>query len=118
MKGYIYKIGSPNTDQCYIGSTICKYLSQRKAKHLDDYRGFLVGTRHYKSSYEILKHGNVIFEILETVECDTLPELRAREKEVMSGYTNRVNKNSPVKKTRKEQLDYFLRMKSNNSSTA
>ena len=108
MKGYIYKISSPNTESVYIGSTICKYLCQRKAKHLDDYRGFLVGTRHFKSSYEILKHGEPVFEILETVECDTLPELRAREKEVMSRYTNRVNKNAPVKKTHQEQLDYFL----------
>ena len=40
--GFIYKITTALSDKVYIGSTKQKYLCQRKAKHLDDYKGFLI----------------------------------------------------------------------------
>lgn len=105
--GIIYKISSPNTDQVYIGSTVNKYLSCRKAKHVYDYKGFLQGKRHYKSSYEILKYGDCIFDMLERFEYDHVSELRQREAEVMRKYPNKVNKFSSVKKSIQQQLEEF-----------
>ncbi len=108
--GIIYKISSPNTDKVYIGSTVNKYLSCRKAKHNYDYNGFLRGTRHYRSSYEVLKHGDCIFDILERKEYDHVSELRQREAEVMRTYSNRVNKYLPVRQTPEEQLQQFIKV--------
>jgi len=108
--GIIYRISSPNTDEVYIGSTINKYLSCRKAKHVYDYNGFLQGKRHYKSSYEVLKHGDCIYDMLERFEYDHVSELRQREAEVMRMYPNKVNKYSSVRKTPKQQLDQFIRV--------
>jgi len=97
--GIIYKISSPNTDKVYIGSTTNKYLSMRKAKHVYDYSGFLQGKRHYKSSYEILKCGECIYDMLERFEYDHVSKLRQREAEIMRTYPNKVNKYLPVKQT-------------------
>jgi hypothetical protein len=108
--GIIYKISSPNTDKVYIGSTINKYLSCRKAKHVYDYNGFLQGTRHYKSSYEILKFGECIYDMLERFEYDDVSQLRQREAEVMRTYPNKVNKYSSVRQTPKQQLEQFIRV--------
>jgi hypothetical protein len=93
--GIIYKISSPNTDRVYIGSTKNKYLSGRKAKHVYDYKGYLDGRRHYKSSYEILKHGDCVYDLLEVFEYDNLSKLRQRESEIMRDYPTRVNKWHP-----------------------
>jgi hypothetical protein len=105
--GIIYKISSPNTDKVYIGSTIQKYLSQRKARHNDDYRGFCQGKRQYKSSYEILKCGEAIYDMLERFEYDHVSELRQRENEIMRTYKNKVNKYGSVRKTKTQQLEDF-----------
>jgi len=93
--GIIYKIWSPNTEKVYIGSTVNKYLSCRKAKHVYDYKGFLEGRRQYKSSYEVLKHGDCIYDLLERFEYDHISKLRQRESEVMRTYEHRVNKYHP-----------------------
>lgn len=108
--GIIYKISSPNTDKVYIGSTVNKYLSCRKAKHVYDYNGFLRGTRHYRSSYEVLKYGDCIFDILERMDYEQLWQLRQRETEVMRTYSNRVNKYFSVRQTPKQQLEEFVKI--------
>jgi hypothetical protein len=105
--GIIYKISSPNTDKVYIGSTINKYLSCRKSKHVYDYKNFLQGTRHYKSSYEILKHGECIYDMIERFEYDHISMLRQREAEIMRTFPNRVNKYFSVRQTPEEQLEQF-----------
>lgn len=105
--GIVYKISSPNTDKVYIGSTINKYLSLRKSKHVYDYKGFLNGTRHYKSSYEILKHGDCVYDLLELFPYEHVIQLRQRENEIMRTYPNRVNKHFAVKQTPKQQLEQF-----------
>jgi len=105
--GIIYKISSKNTDRVYIGSTVNKYLSCRKSKHVYDYNGFLNGTRHYKSSYEILRHGDCLFDMLERFEYTHVSELRQRESEIMRTYPNRVNKYFASKQTFLQQLEQF-----------
>ena len=97
--GIIYKISSPNTDKVYIGSTTGKYLSDRKAKHNYDYKGFLQGKRHYKSSYEILKCGECIYDLVELYEYENVFQLRQREAEIMRQHPNRVNKYFSVRQT-------------------
>ena len=89
--GFIYKITSLSSDKVYIGSTKQKYLCQRKAKHLDDYKGFLIGTRKYKSSYEILKLGDAVFQMIERYQFNHVSELRRREYELMKDYPTKVN---------------------------
>lgn len=106
-KGIIYKISSPNTDKVYIGSTSQKLLSSRKANHTYDYKNFLLGKRHYKSSYEILKCGDCVYDLLELVEYDDLRQLRQRESEVMRTYPNKVNKYNSIRQTNQEQLRNF-----------
>ena len=49
------------------------------------------GTRIYKSSYEILKEGDAIFEMIERYEFNHVSELRRREYEIMKDYPNKVN---------------------------
>lgn len=105
--GILYKISSPNTDKVYIGSTTNKYLSSRKAKHVYDYKGFLDGRRHYKSSYEILKHGECEYDMLECMEYKHVSELRQREAEVMRTYPNRCNKYFSVRQTPQQELEQF-----------
>jgi hypothetical protein len=90
--GYVYKISSPNTQQIYIGSTTSKHISLRKSKHVYDYKGYLNGTRHYRTSFELLKHGDCVFDMLERVEYNHVSELRQREAEIMRNHTNTVNK--------------------------
>jgi len=90
--GYVYKISSPNTAQVYIGSTVSRLLSGRKSKHVYDYKGYLNGTRHYRTSFEILKCGDCVFDMLEKVEYNDVSELRQREAEYLQLYTNSVNK--------------------------
>jgi hypothetical protein len=105
--GIIYKISSPHTDQVYIGSTTGKYLCCRKAKHIYDYKGFLNGTRHYKSSYELLKYGDCVYDLLERFEYNHVSELRQRESEIMRQHPKRVNKYFSVKQNIKQQLQQF-----------
>jgi len=90
--GFIYKISSPNTQNVYIGSTTNKYLSGRKSKHVYDYKGFLNGTRHYRTSFEILKYEDCVYDMLERFEYNHVSELRQRESEIMRTYTNTINK--------------------------
>lgn len=105
--GIIYKISSPNTDKVYIGSTTQKYLSSRKSNHVYDYANFLQGRRHYKSSYEILKCGDCVYDQIERVDYDHVSTLRQREAEIMRLHPNRVNKYFSVKQTREQQLINF-----------
>jgi len=105
--GIIYRISSPHTEKVYIGSTTNKYLSGRKSKHIYDYKGFLNGTRHYKSSYEILKYGDCVFDLLELVEYNFVIQLRQRENEIMREYPNRVNKHFSIRQTPEQQLEQF-----------
>lgn len=90
--GFVYKISSPNTDKVYIGSTTNKYLSGRTSAHKYDYKGYLNGTRHYRTSFELLKCGDCVYDMLERVEYNHVSELRQRECEVMRTYTNCINK--------------------------
>ena len=78
--GKIYKIVDNTNDQVYVGSTCQKRLSQRLNDHVRHYKDYLIGKFNYVSSFEIFKNNNYDIILLETVQCETRDELRARER--------------------------------------
>ncbi len=75
----IYKIVSHQTDKIYIGSTTSR-LSKRLTEHKSDYKRYLNGKHHYVTSYEVVKYDDCDIILLESVECNSKDELRARER--------------------------------------
>jgi len=76
----IYKIVDNTSDKVYIGSTCCKYLSQRLQKHVHTYKQYLKNNYHRVSSFDIIENGNYDIILLENVNCETIDQLRARER--------------------------------------
>jgi hypothetical protein len=71
MRGIVYKISSPSTDNIYIGSTILS-IKKRFIWHKGKY--------NYCSSNEIINYENAVIEPIEEVECQSLFDLRDRER--------------------------------------
>ena len=77
--GKIYKITTPHTSDIYMGSTSCRLLSQRMAKHRQDFQKYQKGKDDYVTSYELLKLGDCEILLIETYPCNGKDELHARE---------------------------------------
>ena len=71
-KGKIYKIISPHTDKCYVGSTI-QPLCRRLALH----RKYFDKKKY--SSREIMKLGDYKIILIENYPCNSKEELNKRE---------------------------------------
>jgi len=71
--GKIYKITGNN--KTYVGSTCCPLLSQRLAKHRDNYKQYLNGKNHYITSFECISDPNCTIELLELCSCSCYDEL-------------------------------------------
>ena len=91
----IYKIVDNTSDKVYIGSTCLKYLSQRLQKHLQNYRRYERGLERYVTSYSILKNNDYDIILIENVNCETIDQLRARERYHIENTPNCVNRNIP-----------------------
>ena len=79
--GKIYKIKCNITGFIYIGSTCEKILSRRLAGHVRDYKRHLNGkTRKTVTSFKVLERGDYFIMLLENVKCETVDELRVRER--------------------------------------
>ena len=76
----IYKIVDNTSDKVYIGSTCCKYLSQRLQKHVHMYKQYLKNNYNRVSSFDIIQNDNYDIVLLENVNCETIDQLRARER--------------------------------------
>ena len=76
--GKIYKLTSNQTDDIYIGSTVCK-LCKRMTKHRNDYKRYNNGKHHYVSSFEIVKYDDCKIILVELFPCNSREELTARE---------------------------------------
>lgn len=106
-RGKIYKIIDNTNNNVYIGSTCEKYLSNRLAQHVKDYKKFLNNSNaSYTSSYEIIKNNNYEIVLIESVPCNSKDELLMREKHYINLYKNDemvivVNKYRPL--TTKEE---------------
>ena len=70
----IYKIVSPNTNKCYVGSTT-QSLNERFSSHkyyMNDYKS--------TTSKKILELGDYSIELLELYPCNSKKELHERER--------------------------------------
>lgn len=94
QEGKIYRLFSPSTGQCYVGSTT-RDLSWRKSKHCCDYKRHQNGLYGYMTSYKIVEAGDPEIELLENVTASCRQELIDREKHWVSIIANTVNKIVP-----------------------
>ena len=107
--GKIYKIYRYGIDEIYIGST-CISLSQRLAKHRQDYNEFLSGKRNYTSSYELVKHNDCKIELIEEYSCENMEQLRKKEGYYIRNIENCINRRIAGRTKREyyeENLDKF-----------
>jgi len=76
--GKIYKI--TGNGKVYIGSTTNKFLSQRFAKHKNNYRCWKnASARYYTTSFECLEDPECKIELLELCPCTCVDELHKCE---------------------------------------
>ena len=82
IQSKIFKIQSPDGELCFIGTTTLKYLSQRKAKLVSDYREHIdkrVGKkRPYYEIFEKFDPSDVNFILIEEYTCRTVDQLKSR----------------------------------------
>jgi hypothetical protein len=108
--GQIYAIRSYKSDLFYIGST-CTPLAKRLYCHRLDYDGFLNGTRHYVTSYEILKFDDAFIELLEEFPCENKKQLCKREGQLIRSNDKCVNKRVEGRTNAEYYLDHLERIK-------
>lgn len=78
----IYKVVNNSDDNCYVGSTTSKYLSQRFGCHTNDYRRWKRGQRTFVSIFSLFDTygtNNCRIVLLEQYPCSTRSDLCARE---------------------------------------
>lgn len=96
QNGKIYKITSPHTDKCYIGSTT-ESLTRRLNTHFIRYKNDAT-TKRKISSIEIIKCGDAKIELIKDFPCNSKRELEQEEtKYILLDRDNCVNKNLPCK---------------------
>lgn len=103
MKGYIYCIKSPNTDEIYIGSTTNE-LQKRFYYHNYDYenrKGFI-------TSSKIFEYGDAYIELIEEMDFDDIKELRKKEGEYQSNMKC-VNKQIECNDRKKYDTEYYFK---------
>ena len=83
--GKIYIIFSTSKKLLYIGSTI-QTLSQRLAKHNNDFKYYKLGNRYWVSSYDVLECEDYKIELLENYPCFNRAQLERREGEHIKSY--------------------------------
>jgi hypothetical protein len=78
MRGMIYilKKTGENSGKAYIGQTVNK---KRFSNHKADFKAWLDGKQHYKSSYIVVSEGDFEYEILEEIDVENTQDLRERE---------------------------------------
>jgi hypothetical protein len=86
----IYAIRSHQTDKIYIGSTTSS-LAKRFFNHKKDYNQYILGAKHYITSFELLQYEDVYIELLEEYPCENKMVLHRREGELIRS-NNCVNK--------------------------
>ncbi len=99
MKGYIYVIRSPNTEEMYIGST--SNVPRRWSSHLTSYRQLGdCASKTGSMSWKILEKGGAYIEVLEEIEYENRDELKNREIEHMRNNKDQLVNKSSIKGTK------------------
>ncbi len=108
LNGKIYRIISLNSNDIYIGSTI-NSLSLRLAQHVNKKKMYDSGTGSYTSSFEVLKHGNYLIELIIKFPCNSKDELTNKEGEYIRTMdcVNKVIPNRTRKEYNEENKLYF-----------
>jgi len=90
-KGFIYRIHG--NEKTYIGSSTCKTLAHRLAKHKSAYKCYKNNNKNagFCTSYYCLDDPNCYIELLEKYPCNDRDELRKRERYWQELETNRIN---------------------------
>ena len=104
--GKIYKIVCNTTGLIYIGSTAEPILARRLAKHRGDYKCYLVGKKHYITSYKVLENENFEIVLLENFSCNTKDELHSRERFYIES-NECVNKVIPTRTPQEYHKQYY-----------
>ena len=121
-KAKIYTIRSYNSKSYYIGSTCCEVLAKRLYEHKSAFNLYtkdqVNNKRKYRTSFQILEHGNYYIELLENYPCSSKDELHKREGELIRKHINDVvNKNIPTgtqrtpEKNREYAKEYYKKNK-------
>jgi len=116
--GKIYKIECLKTGLIYVGSTTKKYLSERLTAHRTNYNSYKKGQYCFITSFKVLEHNNYIISLLESVDCNSKDELRAREgfyiraldcvNKKIEGRTEREYKTENKEKISENAKEYYL----------
>ena len=77
--GYVYRIWSPSSPDCYVGATIQELCSRMSGHRAGLKRWSVDKTKLYYSSFEVLRFPDAKIEWIETVEFKTRAQLAARE---------------------------------------
>lgn len=88
--GKIYKIVSPSTEACYVGSTNLKYLSMRFSRHRADAKN---GAKRYNDLFD---YNDARIELIEDYPCETREALLFRERYWIENTPNVVNQQKPI----------------------
>ena len=78
MKGFIYAIRSPQTNDVYYGSTK-NSLNTRLIEHRSNYKRWMNDDYHYVSSFAIIEYDDAYIELVEEVNFENKKELHAIE---------------------------------------
>lgn len=109
QNGKIYKITSPHTDKCYIGSTT-ESLEYRLKRHTWHFKGD--GLKGKMSSIEIIKCGDAKIELIKDFPCNSKRELEQEEaKYILLDRGNCVNKNLSYHLKKDIDREYYLKNK-------
>lgn len=117
VHGIIYKIVTPESEQCYIGSTKNR-LCLRKALHMYQFRQHLKnGDQTGKTTaFQLLKMGNCEFIPIEEGNFETISDLRKREREIQAAYKSEnklINLNEAYQTIEERKIKNRLRAKQN-----
>lgn len=100
--GYVYKIITPNSNLCYIGSThkkLCTRLSQHEWEYKNAHK------RNNISSIQLMGLGNCQIVEMERHLNITLKELKKYEDDIMKITPNKINKRRSAL-TEEEKKEY------------
>ena len=81
-KGKVYKLTDLGYSKCYIGSTCDKLLSQRYARHKEQFKRYKQGKANWSSSFCLFEEfgvENCKIELIEEYQCENRHQLQKRE---------------------------------------
>lgn len=101
----IYKIVSSVIPDVYIGSTTMS-IHDRLRHHVNHYNKYKRGKNGFITSFKLIEHENYNVELIEDFPCDSIVDLRKRERFHIENIENCCNKHLPGR-TKDEYNKYY-----------